>query len=68
MSQLDNLDVTIRRLIDEGRWSIHKVKRFGKWLSEKDIIQKGQRPGSKFVRNLFKEIKKFEEILAEEKE
>jgi CTP-dependent riboflavin kinase len=62
MPQLDNLDITLRRLREEAGWSHKKESKFIIWLNENNHIQKGQRPGSRAVEDLFKKIKDFESL------
>ena len=68
MSQLDNLDTTLRRLREERGWSHKKESKFVVWLDQNGHIKKGQRPGSKVVEDLFKKIQAFEEIYNEQNE
>lgn len=61
MPQLDNLDVTLRRLREEKGWCTKKESRFVKWLDENGYITEGQRPGGRAVEDLYKKIQTFEE-------
>lgn len=62
MPQLDNLDITLRRLREERGWSHKKESKFIIWLDQNEYIQKSQRPGSRAVEDLFKKIQDFESL------
>jgi hypothetical protein len=66
MAQIDNLDTTLHRLEDEANWSQRKKGRFIRWLTERDYIKPGQRPGSRTVEDLFSKIEAFEEQYQED--
>ncbi len=67
MAQLDNLDVTLRRLREEVKWNTKKEKDFVEWLVEMNYIKPGHRPGSRVVEDLFKKIQEFEKKLNDDK-
>lgn len=62
----DNLNVTLSRLMDEGGWSEEKVSQFVSWLTDKNLIKPGHRPGSRQVENLFEKKEEFERTHKEE--
>lgn len=52
--------------MDEGGWSKEKVSQFVSWLTDKNSIKPGHRPGSRQVENLFEKKEEFEKTHKEE--
>lgn len=66
MLQLDNLDVTLRRLRLEKGWCTKKESHFVAWLDKNNHVKKGQKPGSRMVEDLYKKIQTFENLYRED--